>query len=1723
MKKLSLVQLGCVLGVFAGSTAYAQVFNMQNINQGFHNYGGYNVMMFGQGAYSDPGNNIWNGFDNPDSPGSTDSFGGGRADDALLPGNPGNPYAHSQNGYWAPNSGAATTPVLFAPASFGNTAAGNAYSSGTLAPITVPILTRGFDSGSALDSGNRTSPQWIFSEASVVNTGRPGVGTIPGFPLGLCVLSNVPAGTYSLYLYGANYDGTRGAAFVVTNAGSTPLNGLYATMNPNAAAGSGPLTTYVLGQSYVEYDNVVPDANGVIGFTWGAVSNAVSTLTGEGDFNGLQLIKDSAVLAPASFVQQPFNSTFGGGTTATLFADARGNPAPAVEWWKTNADTTVTDTGQSGNTLSFPNVAAGNAGSYFAVAQNTGGSASSAVAVLGISTTPTIASQNPGASMSVVVGQSLTLQVSAIGPALTYNWYSNSVLVATTSGTPTVVNNGTSVDFSATASSATIGPFTASCTLGCTVVNTYSPSGVNDTPTALTVIPQLTGAYDTFILGQNPVAYWPLNESSGTTVYNYSISGGPALDGAVQEFANAPNVLGVPGPALFGFSGANTGISVGLINNAGSPGADLVSGNYCGTMNVSGGEAGTGILVNGSSLELTGNFTVAAWVLIPRGLALNNQGYLFGQQNSANGNAVFLGQNNNQNWSTVNSTTLNGGPTYADSNWHLWVFINNGHHGSNYIDNVLVESGSYHANATYNGVPTTTIGSDSPGGYTRNWNGDLCRMAVFNSAFTAAQVAALYNGAGIQPIITLNPPALVVANAGATAALGNVSAVGSTPLNYQWYVLPAAGGGPNTLANGGRFSGASGTTATNLVINPVLASDAGTYYATVNNGYGTPPTSGSVALTVNTTVASTIYAGQSPKFSMAAGAGPYVWTTNGVVDAGQTGNTYTLSTAPGQAPVAVYGENANSVYSVTNTVTIVAAPTDSYAAAVLADGPLAYFRLNEADNSLGDNGVVAHDYIGGNNGVYVDASPGVTSEVALGAAGFPYASPLPANTDTAAAFGTLGQNTASGYSGYSNSFAGYIPLDLSVPSGGNGEFSVEAWIYGQSGQHNGGIVTKGYGQGANNGSAGFFEQFTLQNADIGTSGSRWEFSVRDATGKLATFYSTSGVIPSAAPGWQHVVGVYDQGGSNTAGTANIVLYVNGEPAAAGATITAPTKGNGVMSTLVPVSIGAKQVESPSGNYDGQWNGTVDEVAIYPKALTSNQVQNHYFAAGIAPIITVQPTNVPSIGASGQTNAPLGSSVTLTTLGFGSPTLNYQWYDYNFGGAPIAVQSDPGVQSIGATTPTLTLKNVSTVAAGGTANTIGSGVFYCTVYNSYGTTNCATVYFTIVSGPPIITPDLPATTFAMAGQSAVFSAGTSGTFPQTNAWYYNNGATTVQLQNAGRYTITAGTSPTLTIANVTAADQGTYQLFVTNSVGYTQSTPSALVVNNEPTFEGAGTGWSFAAGSTANAMFTGVNQVQLTLQTGGGQVSALWYNTPLYVGGFKAYFTYTASSTAGAADGTCFVLQNSPQTTNAIGGGGGELGVFGIIPSVEFEMSLYSAPQRYGFDTDGASVEQGGDYFLLNEPPGAGSFNANGDTKDVTLVYNGSYLSITVSNEVTANFGATNLFVGDITQTLGTNVAYVGFTSSTGGVYSTQVVGNFQYTPFPPLSAAVSGNSVVLTWPALPGFGPYVLQTTHALPAGQTGAGAWTTIAGPYGVVNGNYQVTLPLGSTTFYQLFLANP
>lgn len=223
-----------------------------------------------------------------------------------------------------------------------------------------------------------------------------------------------------------------------------------------------------------------------------------------------------------------------------------------------------------------------------------------------------------------------------------------------------------------------------------------------------------------------------------------------------------------------------------------------------------------------------------------------------------------------------------------------------------------------------------------------------------------------------------------------------------------------------------------------------------------------------------------------------------------------------------------------------------------YAEVVLADGPVAYWRLGEA------SGTTAVDEIGGHDSTYAGT-------VTLGADGVMQ----DGSGDTSADLnGTSGRVTGSDWADLE--FAGSAP------------FSVEAWAE----------------LGAFNGSG--FNLLVQKQGNAGGNG--WEFLVRGSPYKelrisrqvSGTGYVSigSGVDTIATGTLYHLVGTFD-------GTDGKV-YING-------TLIATGDISGTMAASTePLSIGWD-----AGAADHHWDGRIDEVAIYDRAISAAEVLEHY--------------------------------------------------------------------------------------------------------------------------------------------------------------------------------------------------------------------------------------------------------------------------------------------------------------------------------------------------------------------------------------------------------------------------------------------------------------------------------------------------------------------------------
>lgn len=808
----------------------------------------------------------------------------------------------------------------------------------------------------------------------------------------------------------------------------------------------------------------------------------------------------------------------------------------------------------------------------------------------------------------------------------------------------------------------------------------------------------------------------------------------------------------------------------------------------------------------------------------------------------------------------------------------------------------------------------------------------------------------------------------------------------------------------------------------------------------------------------------TVFAGSSPVFEAAASGYPpprFQWLTNGVPVPGATSSAFTFSNAQvtdsGTAISCLASNTFATVPSASVTLTVIPAPTQSYPTAVLADHPVGYWRLNEGpDNTAGNNGVTAHDYTGGHDGIY--------SNAVIAVEGYNVAS----DPDTAADFGEV--TTPNSY------VAGIedVSFARATNASSGGTFSVEAWVYGANQTVDAGIVSKGYNGALNAGTGTGTEQFVLDVT--GGDPRKFRFLVRDAAGNGHVAQSTVvpfvGDVLNNVPAWHHLVGVCDQP------NGTLSLYVDGLPVASG---SIPTTA-GILDQPLAMTIGSRQ-SGGAAEYDNQWKGRIDDVALYNSALGSGQVLGHYYAAQRPPIITLQPTN---------TTAPENVSVTFYSAAYGAGTLSYQWY--------LSDGVNPTVAVGGQTSSNLTF----TTTAAQNANN-----YQLVVSSSYGASTSAVAQLTVVSGAPSYFTDLPASDTFLLGHVIQLRVNVGGTAPFTYQWQKNG------VPIADDYRTIGSQSNVLLIAYANYGDSGNYQVIASNGQGSTPSAVDAVTVTNvrpAAPFVAAGTGWSLQGTvfATNSPPIMGNNTLEVTSGFGSTARSAFLTEKQGIVS-FTASFTYQLTSGAGGADGLTFAIQNDSRGAAALGGGGGTLGYSGITPSAALALNIYDPNTRgVRFLQNGNTPAAGAGAYMPATPVLIGG---NTDPIQINVSYISGVLSATFRDTITAATFTTNLTV-DLPTLVGGSTAYVGFTGADGGVSSTQVVSNFSMVGAAPpvvLQSAHVGNSLVLSWPAT--TGAYLKSTADLSNT------TWSDVTAQVEFVNGLIQVTItPLTGSQFYRL-----
>ena len=625
---------------------------------------------------------------------------------------------------------------------------------------------------------------------------------------------------------------------------------------------------------------------------------------------------------------------------------------------------------------------------------------------------------------------------------------------------------------------------------------------------------------------------------------------------------------------------------------------------------------------------------------------------------------------------------------------------------------------------------------------------------------------------------------------GATASF-TVVVSGSTPLRYHWKK------NGTDLSDGGNISGSTSST---LTLNPVLDTDAASYWVAITNKQGYA-TSTIATLTVITSpqiliqpMGRTKLAGRSVSFSVSARGAPtlnYRWLKNGT---NYLGNGATISGA--NTPTLTlsnltYADTGDYTVMVTNAwAGITSAPAHLTVNTVLghiaAWGDNAYGELNVPSGLLGVAAISAGGF--NNAALRADGTVAQWGNTNFIPAGLTGVEAVACNELVALVLQEDGTVGAWGFNFYGEAT---VPPGLSnvVAVGAGYNFAAALKIDGTA-----------VAWGANpyhmtNDLA------SLANIVAISAGDEHLLVLkRDGTvAALGEGYAGQTNVP---PGLSNVVGVA------AGGQHSLALKADGTVIGRGQNYCGQTTAPVGLANVITIAAGL------SSSMALKADGTIVEWGCFdrgvndspPSGLTGIAAVSSAYSHSLALINDHLP---PTINAPPLSRfASAGSTVGFTASISGAATLTYQWKKNGMN------LSNSGNVS-GADSPTLTLTNVLKADEGrysvAATNTAGFAI---------SAEASLTVFDPVMNNPP-------ASRTNIAGATATFTASAIGTLPLTYQWWKNG----LTLSDGGK--ISGANTATLIITGVAQTDAGNYSLVVTNLFGSASSSPPALLTVIDP--------------------------------------------------------------------------------------------------------------------------------------------------------------------------------------------------------------------------------------------------------------------------------------------------
>jgi uncharacterized protein YdaL len=853
-----------------------------------------------------------------------------------------------------------------------------------------------------------------------------------------------------------------------------------------------------------------------------------------------------------------------------------------------------------------------------------------------------------------------------------------------------------------------------------------------------------------------------------------------------------------------------------------------------------------------------------------------------------------------------------------------------------------------------------------------------------------------------KPVITFPPLSQTNVPAGTNIFLG-VTAIGSQPLSYQWWLNST--------------NPVSGATNDLLYFLNAQSTNSGSYTVVVTNSFGSVTSSVAVLnvglgpIITNGPAAQTNFIGSNATFTVVAGGtAPLVFQwlfddTNALPGATNTSLVVTnlQLTNAGTYSVMI----ANSFASVTSTDALLTLhlppiitnqPASQYAiltsnatftVGAIGDAPLAYqwyFDVtNKINNATNTSYTITSTKISNNGNLtvvitnlygVVTSTPAILTVVSTPViTNQPASQTVTAGANATFTVGAIGSVplTYQWWLNATNSLGGATNASLTVtnvqlPNLGN----YTVIVGNTSGSVTSSIAVLNFHQppAVTNPPASLAIVVSNTAAfTVGASGDQplsyqWWFNATNSLGGATNATLIISNAPATAAGSYAVI-ITNLYGGTTSTPAILTIYttpvITNPPVAQSvvlsntATFTVGATGAGPLNyqwrfnvtnllsgAILPTLSITNAQPTNAGNYTVVVGNTYGSVTSAPVALTVN----------IPPFITNQP-------AAQQVN--ISSNATFTVGAGGDAPLVYQWW---FNTTNLLA---------GATNSILTLTNAQTTNAGG---------YSVIITNNYGAVTSTAAALTLFTAPVITNP--PVAQSVVLGNTAVFSVGATGSQPLLYQWWFN-------LTNV----VGGATNSTLTLTNVQGTNAGNYSVIITNSFGSATSAPVALTVHFPPFITNPPAAQSVILSN--NAIFT----------VGAGGDPALAYQ-----------WWFNVTNLLGGATGSSLTISNA-QPANA--------GVYSVMVTNSYGM-VTSAPVALTVNTPP---------FITNQPAAqAAAIGSNatftvGAGGDAPLVYQWWF------NATNILAGATNsTFVLTNAQTTNIGGYSVIITNNSGSVTST---------------------------------------------------------------------------------------